>query len=297
MIGIVDSGATKTEWCFINESGEVRRVITGGLNPYLVGEQDIRLCLEKDLYPFIDNSRVKYVFFYGSGCADNAKKSVLQVCLEEFFSKADISIDSDLAGAALALCGKEPGMVGILGTGASTCFYDGESISTEIPSLGFVLGDEGSGARIGIRFLSDYLRKIMPEELREKFAPLCPYPVHEIVDMVYHGTAVSRFLGEMAVFSDGRTSHPYIRQVLKEQFLAFFQTQVLPYGDRARKYPVNLSGSIAYFSQEILREAAGECGLSLGKVLKSPMDGLLAYYAPKCGTLLRARTFEAPDFS
>lgn len=297
MIGIVDSGATKTEWCFLNETGEKKHVLTGGLNPYLVGEDDIRLCLEKDLYPFIDNHRVKYVFFYGSGCADNAKKAVLQACLEEFFPNADISIEGDLLGASLALCGKEPGMVGILGTGASTCFYDGENISVEIPSLGYILGDEGSGARIGMRFLSDYLRKIMPEDLREKFAPLCPYPVHEIVDMVYHGATVSRFLGEMAVFSDGRTSHPYIREVLSEQFLAFLQTQVLPYGDRARKYPVNLVGSIAYFSQNLLREAAEKCGLTLGRVLKSPMDGLLAYYAPRCGTLLRARTFEAPDFS
>lgn len=297
MIGIVDSGATKTEWCFLSEKGEERRVVTGGLNPYLIGEEGIRTCLDKDLYPFIDNSRVKYVFFYGSGCADSAKKGVLQAALEEFFSKADVSIDSDLAGAALALCGNAPGMVAILGTGASTCFYNGESISTEVPSLGFILGDEGSGARIGIRFLSDYLRGGMPQDLREKFAPLCPYPVHEIIDTVYHGTEVSRFLGEMAVFLDGRMSHPYVRQVLLRQFEAFFRTQVLPYGEKALQYPLNLVGSIAYFAQEILREAAGGCGLQIGKVLKSPMEGLVAHYAPKCGTLLRARTFEASDFS
>ena len=297
MIGIVDSGATKTEWCFLSEKGEEKRVVTGGLNPYLIGEEGIRNCLEKDLYPFIDNNRVRYVFFYGSGCADNAKKGALQSCLEEFFPKADVSIDSDLAGAALALCGRQPGMVAILGTGASTCFYDGETIHNEVPSLGFILGDEGSGARIGIHFLADYLRGGMPQELRDKFAPLCPYPVHEIIDTVYHGRDVSRFLGEMAVFLDGRMSHPYVREVLTRQFTAFFKTQVLPYGEKAQENPLNLVGSIAYFAQEILREAAQSCGLKVGKVLKSPMEGLVVHYQPMLGSLLRERTFEADDFS
>lgn len=297
MIGIVDSGATKTEWCFLNESGEEKRVITGGLNPYMVDEEGIRLCLEKDLYPFIDNNRVKHVFFYGSGCAQSAKKGILQTALEEFFPKADVNVDSDLAGAAVALCGNQPGMVAILGTGTSTCFYDGENISSRVPSLGFILGDEGSGARIGIQFLADYLRGAMPQELREKFAPLCPYPVHEIIDKVYHGTEVSRFLGEMTVFSDGRTSHPYVREVLKQQFSAFFKTQVLPYGDLAKQHPINLVGSVAYFSQEILREAAEECGLKLGKVFKSPMDGLVAHYKPLRGGLLREHIMESEDFN
>lgn len=297
MIGIADSGATKTEWCFLNEKGEEKRVITGGLNPYLTGEEAIKDCLEKDLYPFIDNMRVKYLFFYGSGCADSAKRGVLQNALDEFFPKADISIESDLTGAAVALCGKEPGMVAILGTGASTCFYDGEQIHPEVLSLGYILGDEGSGARIGLHFLADYLRGGMPQDLREKFAPLCPYPVHEVIDMVYHGVEVSRFLGEMAVFLDGRMSHPYIRRILERQFGAFFETQVLPYGDKALEYPINLVGSIAYFAQEILREVAGGQGIKVGKILKSPMEGLVAYYQPKLSSLLREHTFVADDFS
>lgn len=297
MIGIVDSGATKTEWCFLNESGEEKRVHTGGLNPYVTGEEDIRRCLEKDLYPFIDNTKVKHLFFFGSGCADSTKRGVLQGELESFFSKADVNIDSDLAGAALALCGHKPGIVAILGTGASTCFYDGEKIRSRVPSLGYVLGDEGSGARIGIRFLSDYLREGMPEDLREKFAPLCPYPIHEIIDTVYHGREVPRFLGEMAVFSDGRTSHPYVREVMLTEFSAFFRTQVLPYGKQAQDHTVNLIGSIAYFSQELLKEAAKTYGLTIGKVIKTPMDELINYYRPQLGTLLRERTFEADDFS
>ncbi|MCM1042504.1 MAG: ATPase [Bacteroides sp.] len=297
MIGIVDSGATKTEWCFLNGKGEEKRVVTGGLNPYLVGAEEIRNCLEKDLYPFIDNQRVKYLFFYGSGCADSVKRGVLQSELEEFFPKAEVNIGSDLSGAALALCGREPGMVAILGTGASTCFYDGENIKTEVPSLGYILGDEGSGARIGMHFLADYLRGGMPQDLRGQFAPLCPYPVHEIIDTVYHGTGVSRFLGEMAVFLDGRMSHPYVREVLVRQFTAFFKTQVLPYGEKAAKYPVNLVGSIAYFSQELLEEAAAPLGIRVGRVLKSPMDGLLEHYRPMLADLLREAPFAADDFS
>lgn len=297
MIGIVDSGATKTEWCFLNESGEEKRVLTGGLNPFVTKEEDIRRCLEKDLYPFIDNTKVRHLFFYGSGCADSRKRGVLQAELEAFFPKADINVDSDLAGAALALCGNTAGIVAILGTGASTCLYDGEKIVHRVPSLGYVLGDEGSGARIGARFLADYLRGGMPEDLREKFAPLCPYPTHEIIDTVYHGREVPRFLGEMAVFSDGRTSHPYVKEVLLNEFSAFFRTQVLPYGREAQAHSVNLIGSIAYFSQELLKEAARPYGFTIGKIAKTPMEELLKHFRPLLGTLLRERTFEVDNFS
>ena len=287
MIGIADSGASKTEWCFINEAGEEKRVVTGGLNPFMVNKQQIRDCLEKDLYPFIDNQKVRYLFFYGAGCASNQKRLELYLELEDFFRYADISVESDLLGAAIALCGKQPGMVAILGTGAATCYYNGESIDQKVPSLGFVLGDEGSGARIGAHFLADYLRGGMPESLRAEFASLCPLPLHEIIETVYHGRDTGRFLGEFATFAADRYQNEYVRSVLKDEFGRFFQKQVLPYGASVHENGIHILGSTAFHAESILRETAHECHIPIGKILKAPMDGLAAYYKPQVQDLLK----------
>ena len=294
MIGIADSGSTKTEWCFLNEAGEEKRVTTRGLNPFMVDNQQIRDCLEKDLYPFINNGKVKYLFFYGSGCANNEKRLGLYSELEDFFPHADISIESDLLGAALALCGPQAGMIGILGTGSATAYFDGEGLHMKVPSLGFVLGDEGSGARIGIHFLADYLRGGMPEELRKEFAPLCPLPLHEIIDTVYHGQDTGRFLGELGGFSAGRYENPYVKSVLFEEFDRFFQKQVLPYGELIPDRTIHLSGSTAFYAQEILREAARKNGLETGNILQNPMEGLVRYFKPQIGKLLQ-KTIEDPE--
>lgn len=291
MIGIVDSGSTKTRWCFINAAGEVKDVLTGGLNPYTVNQDQIRDCLEKDVYPFINNTKVKYLFFYGSGCADPAKRMVLQSELESFFPHADVNIESDLKGAALALCGEKPDYIAILGTGSATAFYDGKSLLERIPSLGFVLGEEGSGARIGAHFLADYLRGEMPLSLREKFQSLCPYQLSEVIDFVYHGEYVGKFLGEMATFATGRMDDPYIRSVLHEEFNAFFRKQLIPYGEKLKSHHVHVIGSAAFYAREILKEEALACGVMLGKVVRDPMDGLLDYYRPKVKELLQQADF------
>ena len=292
MIGIADSGSTKTEWCFLNEAGEEKRVLTAGLNPYMRSKEEIRDCLEKDLYPFIDNAKVKYLFFYGSGCALSEKKLELYLEMQDFFRHADINVESDLQGAAIALCGNHPGMVAILGTGAAACWFDGERIEQKVPSLGFVLGDEGSGARIGAHFLADYLRGGMPEALQAEFAPLCPLPLHEIIDTVYHGQDTGRFLGEMAAFASGRYQNEYVREVLADEFGRFFQKQVSPYGATALSKGLNILGSTAFYAQSILKETARQNGIEIRHILKSPMDGLVAYFKPQVEDLLRKSCFE-----
>lgn len=295
MIGIADSGSTKTEWCFLNEAGEEKRVVTGGLNPFQASRQQIRDCLEKDLYPFVNTEKVRYLYFYGSGCANPEKKLGLSLELDDFFRHADISVESDLLGAAIALCGNRPGLVAILGTGAATCWFDGEKIEQKVPSLGYVLGDEGSGARIGIRFLSDYLRGGMPAELRTGFKPLCPLPLHDIIDRVYHEPNAGRFLGELATFASGRYRNSYVHEVLLDEFGNFFQKQVLPYGKEALRGGLHVLGSTAFYGQEPLKEAAKQHGIEIRKLIKSPMDGLAAHFKPQVDKLLRKTGFESDE--
>lgn len=297
MIAIVDSGSTKTHWCFMNKAGECREVFTGGLNPFAVDSRAIRDCLEKDLYPFIDNSKVRHVFFFGSGCADAAKRTLLQGEFEDFFPKAEISIESDLLGASIALCGKKKGLVAILGTGAATCYYDGTNMAKRIASLGYVLGDEGSGARIGARFLSDYLREGMPERLRIGFAPFCPYSLHEVIDRVYHGDQVGRMLGEMALFASGRMEDDYVRQVLEEEFGAFFSRQMMPYAELLADNELNVLGSVAFHARDLLLEVASRFGIRIGKIAQSPMEGLVDYYSPLVDNLLRIASFESEEYN
>lgn len=295
MLAIVDSGSTKTQWCFLDKDGHTVEVLTGGLNPYVVDSKDIKDCLEKDLYPFINNQKVNYVFFYGAGCADPTKRTLLQTHLEDFFPHAEIDIESDLLGAAIALCGNGKGLVAILGTGAATCFFDGEKIARRVASLGYVLGDEGSGARIGAHFLSDYLREGMPRNLRDEFAPCCPYPLHEIIDFVYHGKQVGRTLGQMSEFASGRMQDAYIHGVLQEEFRAFFAKQILPYGDLLKDNELSILGSVAYHCQDVLREVAPEYGVRIGKIVKEPMQGLLDYYKPQAEALLRRASLDYSD--
>ena len=156
-----------------------------------------------------------------------------------------------------------------------------------MPSLGFVLGDEGSGARIGAHFLADYLRGGMPESLRAEFASLCPLPLHEIIETVYHGRDTGRFLGEFATFAADRYQNEYVRSVLKDEFGRFFQKQILPYGASVHENGIHILGSTAFHAESILRETAHECHIPIGKILKAPMDGLAAYYKPQVQDLLK----------
>ncbi|MEG1499426.1 MAG: hypothetical protein RRX93_08390 [Bacteroidales bacterium] len=277
MIGIVDSGSTKTEWCFINESGEEKRILTCGLNPYFVNSDTMKECLEKEIYPFIDNRKVKQLFFFGSGCAQAEMRLILNNPLEDFFPCADIQVESDLLGASLALCGTQAGLVAVLGTGSSTCFFDGTQITERLPSLGFVLGDEGSGARIGISLLSDYLNERMPENLRKFFALRYPISIPEILNHIYKKESPNRFLGEFASFATDYLSDPYIENLLKGAFDSFFQKQVLRY-PQVKEYPLYIIGSTAYYGRRIIEEIASCYQIKIAKIEQSPMAGLLKYY-------------------
>ncbi len=281
MLAIIDSGSTKTDWYFIGTGSRFGEdeihLTTRGLNPYFVSPEEVGLCLEKEIYPFIDNRQVSHVYFFGSGCADEYKKTTLYTPLEDFFPEAEVQVESDLLGAAVALFGREPGIAGILGTGASTCRYDGRRIVERMPSLGYILGDEGSGAHIGLQVLRAYLYKDMPMELTQAFAAFCPGTSGELLDRVYKDDKPNRFLGSLAVFAGENRPHPFIQKLLQAAFDAFFEKQLLKY-DTVRTLPIKLLGSVAYHFREELSAAAGRFGMEIAGVASSPLAGLIRYY-------------------
>ena len=281
MIAIIDSGSTKTDWYFIhtgNRFGEDEiHLSTRGLNPYFVTPEEVRICLEKEIYPFIDNRHVEQVYFFGAGCANEYKKTTLYTPLEDFFPQADVAVESDLLGAAVALFGNTPGIAGILGTGASVCRYDGTRIVETQPSLGYVLGDEGSGAKIGAQLLSAYLYRDMPEHLSQAFAAFCPGSQAELLEKVYKGEKPNRFLGSLAVFANTHRKDAFIQALLQAAFNDFVEKQLLKCQD-VKTTPVRLIGSIAHYFKEELTAVAASRGLCIDQIEASPLAGLIKYY-------------------
>jgi len=274
---IADSGATKTDWCLINGSGEVQTVQTVGLNPFFLDEDEILNVLRKDLYPYLDNKKVEQVYFYGAGCALPHKRQVLQFALDMFFMHASVEVQNDLYGAARALCGDKEGLVCILGTGASSCLYNGEEITERLSSLGYVLGDEGSGAFLGKQLLAAYFRNELPEHLHKLFAQKYSLELERVLDTLYRQPAPNRYLASFAEFLSENKSDAFVKELVLSAFDIFFKKQVLRYENYA-KYPLSFSGSIAFIFSDELEKSAEANGLKISKIVQTPLGGLLEFH-------------------
>jgi len=277
MIVIADSGSTKTDWCLINANGRVNTVQTIGLNPYFLDENDILNILRKDLYPFLDNKKVEQVFFYGSGCALPEKKQMVQCALDFFFMHADVEVENDLLGAARSMCGDEKGLICILGTGSSSCIYDGNQIIERLPSLGHLLGDEGSGAYLGKKIVSAYFNNELPEHLQKIFTQKYPAELAEVLDKVYKQPFPNRFLASYVDFLNENQSDSFVKELVGLAFDEFFKKQVLRY-DNHNEYPICFVGSVSFIFADELRKSAEKHGITISKIEQTPLDGLLKFH-------------------
>ncbi len=277
MIVIADSGSTKTDWCLIDKMGGVKTVQTVGLNPYFLDEDGILNVLRKDLYPFLDNKKVEKVFFYGSGCASPSRSQEVRYALDFFFMHAEIEVENDLLGAARALCGSESGLICILGTGSSSCLYDGKQIIERLPSLGYLLGDEGSGAFLGKQVLSAYLNHELPDHLQKLFAQKYPLSTADILDKVYRKPFQNRFLASFVEFLNENKADTFVNELVCSAFDAFFAKQVLRYTNY-NKYPLHFVGSVSFVYADELRKSARNHGLTISKIEQTPLNGLLEFH-------------------
>ena len=274
MVLIADSGSTKTDWALIGSSG-VSVIQAQGINPVHQSREAIMQILQDELKPQLNGALVKNVRFYGSGVRPEMEPVMESVISHVFVSAERVEARSDMLGAARALCGREEGIACILGTGANSCLYDGQAIVGNTPAMGYILGDEGSGAWIGKRFLHDLYKGVLSRKICDEFEAASSLSLPIIINKVYREPMANRFLASTTTFVHSHKDDAAVHQLLVEGFRDFFTFNISPY--QRRDLPVSFVGSIAYFFAEELREAADNTGYHIGVIERSPLNGLIEF--------------------
>jgi N-acetylglucosamine kinase-like BadF-type ATPase len=276
MILIADSGSTKTDWALQSESGATERFHTQGINPFHQDRSVIAEILLLELLPQLDAECVSCVCFYGSGVRPELE-SVMTSLLQEAFPHAkQVEAHSDLLGAARALCSHNYGIASILGTGANSCLYDGKAIVCNTPALGYILGDEGSGGVLGKHFLHELYKGVLSENIRSEFEQEYGLTMADVIQRVYREPMPNRFLASFAPFIHRHLSDAAVTRLVVDNFRDFFRYNIRPYGHP--EMPVSFVGSMAWYFRDQLAEAADAEGFCLGKILQSPIEGLITYH-------------------
>lgn len=276
MILIADCGSTKTDWVLCDAEGVVARAKTQGLNPTHQDSDKIHEILSSELSDEFISQNPDKIFFYGAGCAYELANNRMREALEGIFTTKEIHINSDLLAAARALCRHDEGIACILGTGSNSCFFDGEKIIENTPSLGYILGDEGSGAHLGRQLISDCLKKQLPKELREKFFAQYNLDLATILEKTYHSSLPNRWLASFTPFLAEHKNKPEIKALVKNCFTQFFKRNTMIY--RRSWIPIHIIGSVGVNFSDEIKETAESLGLSIGNIVDSPMSGLIEYH-------------------
>lgn len=279
MILIADGGATKTDWRIVDNGHIISEMQTSGYNPYYQSTEEISTDLEQNLKPFIHSYKISDIFYYGSGCSTKERKDTVRLAIRKHIN-ASCEVESDVLGAARAACQHKPGIACILGTGSGSCIFNGEHIIETIPSLGFILGDEGSGAYLGKKLIRDFLREDMPEYLFSAMKEEYQLTKEIVLENVNHKGMPSRYLAGFSKFLHKYLNEDYIYSLVKEGLADFLRQYVLRYHTLDR-YSVNFVGSIAHYFQSVLKELSAEYNFNLGRVIKSPVEGLVEYHNTK----------------
>jgi len=273
---IADSGSTKTEWCLLRDKKR-KTIITQGLSPYFVTEDQVKQVLLKEVFPKIKNDLPSDIYFYGTGCSNPANAKMIKKAIGAVFTDADIEVDHDLLGAAKAVCGNEKGIACILGTGSNSCYYNGRKIVKNSPGLGYVLGDEGSGSYLGKKVIQYYLYNTFDADLMDRFNLKFNTDAASILDAVYKKPLPNRYLAGYAIFLAENRGHFMIENIIEDGFNDFFFNHLYKYRE-SWTLPINFVGSIAYGFKDVLKEMCHSYELQLGTVLKNPMDGLIKFH-------------------
>ena len=279
IILIADSGSTKAEWCLLD--GKKRKTIyTQGISPYFLNTDQIQQLLETELKKKMKNVEPDEIYYYGTGVNNPENAKSIKLALKKTFIKATISINNDLLGAAKALCGNEKGVACILGTGSNSCYYNGKKIIKNSPGLGFILGDEGSGAYMGKKVVQYYLYNTFDPDLMDRFNAKYNTNRVEILDAVYKKALPNRYLASFVPFLIENRGHFMIENIIEDAFNDFFFNHIYKYRE-SWTLPIHFIGSVAFGFKDVLKEMCNSYELQLGRVLKNPMDGLVRFHREK----------------
>lgn len=284
MILIADSGSTKVHWCLMAANGHTAEFITDGINPLFQTSDAMRNSICNQLLPQMASmlwaGTIGHVFFYGAGCTPE-KSPFVEKAIESVFKKAKVFVASDMLGATRGLLGHEKGVACILGTGSNSCLYDGEQIIKNVPSLGFILGDEGSAATLGKRLVSDLLKNQLGDDLKERF--LSQYAINQadVIEHVYRQPFPNRWLANLARFCAENIDDPRIHDLVYDHFAQFVKRNISQYyttEEQKQSMPVGFVGSIAFYYRPVLEQVMSDYGFRVGQILQDPIPGLVEYH-------------------
>ncbi|MDP4265443.1 MAG: N-acetylglucosamine kinase [Bacteroidota bacterium] len=274
---IAESGATKAEWCLVGH-GKKKTVITQGISPYFFNEEKITDLLQKELLTRVPGAvHAEEIYYYGTGMRNPENVRMLKQSLQKVFKKSVIGVNDDMLAAARALNGSDKGIACNLGTGSFCCYYNGKKIAKQTPGIGYILGDEGSGAYLGKKVIQYYLYNTFDEELMYKFTAKYKTSPVEVLENVYRKPLANRYLASFSLFLSENRGHYMIENIIEDGLNDFFFFHLCKYGE-AWKLPVSFVGSIAFGFKDVLKDLCSTYQFELGKVLKSPMSGLVEYH-------------------
>lgn len=278
MIAIIDGGSTKCDWVILENSGKTHlKTTTLGFNPNIINTDFILKEIDRNQELFFLKNHVEKVFFYGSGCGTAGNCEKVNSEFKKAFPQAEVSIKEDMTAAAYAAYTGKPAIVCILGTGSNSCYFDGHKIRVDLPSLGFLIGDEGSGSALGKHLLRRFFMKKLPQDLEQEFKDTYHLTIEDAIQRMYHNPRANAYLGEFNKFIAERKKHPYFQNMVFDELKNFLDYQVLPYPESG-EVEINFIGYIAFIYEDILRAAAAELNLKIGKVVQKPIESLVDYH-------------------
>ena len=276
MILVVDSGSYKSDWMLALPNGEPLTFRTRGLNPFFTTEKEIVKIVQNitDIIPYAN--QISELYFFGSGCTNPDRREMVSNALSQIFKNAFISVETDLIGSAYATCGNDSGYTAVLGTGSNVTFFDGEQVQPTKQGLGFILGDEGSGAWFGKKLLTAFLYDAMPEELAYKFEHTYRVNKEIVIKNVYQRNSANTYLASFAPFMESNQDHPYIQGLLHKGFEEFVKTNILLFPDY-QQHIFHFVGSIAYYFSDQLRIVCNQYAVQIGKIIRRPIEELFNF--------------------
>lgn len=276
MIVIGESSSTRTEWALVDGKEIVAHAFTKGLNPFFQTRREISHTVRLELPEAFFRRRWEHVFFYGAGCANKEKNKIMESSLVAQF-KTPVTVGSDLLGAARGLLVRKPGLAGILGTGSNSCLYDGKEIVKNVAPLGYVLGDEGSGSYMGKLLIADMLKGIAPADLTARFYERFAVTPNILMDDIYSNPMPNRTLSHYSCFLAENLDNAYVYNLVYTSFKRYFERNIAAYD--YRNNPLSLVGSTCVIYEDILRRAAADFGVELGRLMRFSMPGLVEYHS------------------